>query len=88
MYPSNSVSGIMIEGSTAGHNTPTYLLTRVSSFPLGLEGSLHSRARVNDLWLPDDQTVLHQLPHVLTRVGVGYFGGFIRVEPYLALPTL
>ena len=60
----------------------------MSSLLLGLQSSLHSGPRVDNLWLPDDQTVLDQLPDVLPGVSVGDLRGFVRVKPYLALATL
>lgn len=55
---------------------------------LGLKGSLHSRPRVDDLRFTDDQAILDQLADILTRVGIGYLGGLVWVEPNLTLTTL
>ena len=43
---------------------------------------------MNSLRLPNDQPILYQLSHVLTRVSVGNFRRFVRVEPNFSLPTL
>jgi hypothetical protein len=48
----------------------------------------NAEARVADLGLADDKTVLDELANVLARVGIGDLIGFVGVEPNLSLTTL
>lgn len=43
--------------------------------------------RVHSDLLADDEAIGDQLADGLARVGIRDFAGFIRVEPYLALPA-
>ena len=67
----------------------TTSLTRahVATFALGFVLHSHTRSRVNDLGFAKDQTVLDQLSYGLTRIGISNLGGFIGIQPNLALTT-
>jgi hypothetical protein len=39
-------------------------------------------------WLADNETILGELSDCLTRVGSGDFGGFVGIEPDLALSAV
>ena len=45
-------------------------------------------SRVNGNRLPDDESILHQFPDMLSRVGVADFVSFIRVQPDFVLSAL
>lgn len=45
-----------------------YTISRVPSLSLGFLHATGSRSRVNLCWLPDDETILYQLPNVLACI--------------------
>ena len=40
-------------------------VSRVATLRLGLSQAAGTGARVNDSWLPDDESILHKLPNIL-----------------------
>jgi hypothetical protein len=77
-----------LERHTGVGSTLALTETSVSSLGLGGNQALVARLGVNHIGLADDETVLDQLAHVLSTVGVGDLGGLVRIHPNLALAAL
>jgi len=68
--------------------TLAFTRPRVTSLSSGQSILPRSGARMNGLWLLNDQTVFDQPTDILSRVGVGNFIDFVGVHPDFVAPAL